>query len=84
MKLTPALKAALVASTIALTGASCKPQQDQHKAEVERILSAVQPTADDTLASRKYYESRKDLQNLSPDEKFSLTLSHARLSVLAE
>lgn len=86
MKLSSTLQAALLSSTIALTGTACKPTQeaqDKHKEEVKRILSEVQPTKDILSSSKDYFDGRKNLTNISDEQRESLTLGHAKMTCLA-
>ena len=78
------LSAAGLAWLIAAGSSALKPIQNKHKAEVDRILSVVQPTEEDVIVSQKYYQERKDLESISDIQKTSLIMSHARLSVLTE
>lgn len=81
------LKNLLPAALAGLIGVgipACKPAQEKHSQDVKRILDAVQPTEEKVSHAQSYYESRNDLKNLSSDQRMSLTLWNARLSVLKE
>ena len=72
MKLSSTLKAALVASTVALAGVSCKSTQEKHQEKVQHILSVIQPTEDLVKQAWTYYDKRDDLSSLTPSQLKSL------------
>lgn len=81
MNLKNLLPAAL-AGLIGVSAPACKPSQEKYREGVKQILESINPSEEVIIASHNYYDSRDDLNNLSSDKKRSLTLSHARLSVL--
>jgi hypothetical protein len=62
------------AGLIGLSTPACNSLAEKKKAEVERILDAVQPTENVIKSSQQYYRNRDDLKNISFNERESLTL----------
>ncbi len=86
MNLKNLLPAAL-AGALGLSATSCDPAealQKKHQKDIEDVMQMVQPSDANLATSEAYYAGRSDLVSISPEQRASLALSHAKLACAKE